>query len=667
MDSSMHDINNKKKGAVKKRTIRNFNLSWLDEDCFKGWLAPHPEKNKALCVVCNKTIRCCKTNLTQHSQTETHLTNIKPQNQSLNHNYNERVLHKNKVKRAEIKLAAFFAEHNIAFCTADHLIPLLKDICIEPEVTQNLSLKYTKCTKIVENVIAKREVEKLVEILQIRKFSILIDESTDITDTKFMCLLVKFISPTDKKIKTQLLELLALDATNCTASNIFKTFKIFLNKKNIPIKNIVGMASDNASVMTGCNNSFFSHLKTEVPGVVLLNCICHSSAIVASKACEKLPKRCENLIRNVSTYISGSAKRCAILGEFQKFFNVEKKKLLKLSNTRWLVLHNCVIRLLENWEVLKNYFLVAVVEDKSQSAEAILAQLNDESIKAYLLFLKYSLHFFNNFNILFQSRKILIHKLYNSSQQIIHQIAQNFMVPEALKDIVTLNVDDERNIKHLLDIYVGPDCESFLVNQPLVFVQDIKLTCLNFYITALKEMLKRLPYKNSFFKQLTFLDAKIALYDEGRNEIKDLSIIASHFENIDITKLGFEWRILPTVINDTEKIELALLEVDEMWQKIFHYKDFNEEKMFPNLELLVESVLTFPHSNAEAERIFSIVTDVKNKKRNSLSDSITSAICTIRSSFQADNINCISFKVDDRHLELHNAQNLYSKHKSDSA
>lgn len=41
--------------------------------------------------------------------------------------------HKSKVKR-EIKLAAFFAEHNIAFCTADHLIPLLKDICIEPEV-----------------------------------------------------------------------------------------------------------------------------------------------------------------------------------------------------------------------------------------------------------------------------------------------------------------------------------------------------------------------------------------------------------------------------------------------------------------------------------------------------------------------------------------------------
>lgn len=64
------------------------------------------------------------------------------------------------------------------------------------------------------------------------------------------------------------------------------------------------------------------------------------------------------------SYISGSAKRSAILREFQEFFDVKKNKLLKLSNTRWLVLHKCVIRLLENWEVLKSYFVLAVVEDK---------------------------------------------------------------------------------------------------------------------------------------------------------------------------------------------------------------------------------------------------------------------------------------------------------------
>jgi len=54
------------------------------------------------------------------------------------------------------------------------------------------------------------------------------------------------------------------------------------------------------SVMIGCNNSFYSHLKSEIPGLILLNCICHFSAIIA-KACEKLPQSCENLIRSIAT------------------------------------------------------------------------------------------------------------------------------------------------------------------------------------------------------------------------------------------------------------------------------------------------------------------------------------------------------------------------------
>jgi len=59
------------------------------------------------------------------------------------------------------------------------------------------------------------------------------------------------------------------------------------------------------------------------------------------------------------------------------------------------------VRLLDNWEVLNNYFILATVEDKTKSAVIILALLNDDSIKAYLLFLKYSLNFLNNFNALF--------------------------------------------------------------------------------------------------------------------------------------------------------------------------------------------------------------------------------------------------------------------------
>lgn len=319
------------------------------------------------------------------------------------------------------------------------------------------------------------------------------------------------------------------------------------------------MASDNASVMIGCKNSFFSRLQLEVPNVIMLNCICHLSAIIASKACEKLPETCENLIRNVATYISGSAKRCAILTEFQEFFDVEKRKILKLSNTRWLILHNCVIRILDNWEVLKHFFILAVNEDKLRSAEIILDQLNNNSTKAYLLFLKYLLNFFNTFNVLFQSRKVLIHKLFNTNQQIIQQIGQNFIIPEALKDIVNLNIDNENILQHVNDVYVGPECENFLVTLFDDCVQEIKLKCLGLYKTAVREMLKRLPYRDIFFKQLAFLDPKIALFDEGRNEIRDLTFVATRIEHVDLTKLAFEWRILPLVFNNIEKRTISFV------------------------------------------------------------------------------------------------------------
>ena len=130
---------------------------------------------------------------------------------------------------------------------------------------------------------------------------------------------------------------------------------------------------------------------------------------------------------------------------------------------------------------------------------------------------------------------------------------------------------------------------------------------------------------------------------------------------IDITKLAFEWRILPSMFNDVEKKELASLEIEEMWKKKLEFKDFSDNKLFLTLKSLVEIVLSFPHSNAEAERIFSIVSDVKSKKRNRLSHDTVSAICIVRSSFQTQGINCLNFEVDSRHLELHNAQNLYTE------
>ena len=83
---------------------------------------------------------------------------------------------------------------------------------------------------------------------------------------------------------------------------------------------------------------------------------------------------------------------------------------------------------------------MAAVEDKQKHAESILNELNNWFTKAYFLFLKYALNFFNEFNALFQAWKPLVHKLYLNSIKLLSCFGQTFLMEEVLKDIEKVNV-----------------------------------------------------------------------------------------------------------------------------------------------------------------------------------------------------------------------------------
>lgn len=65
---------------------------------------------------------------------------------------------------------------------------------------------------------------------------------------------------------------------------------------------------------------------------------------------------------------------------------------------------------------------------------------------------------------------------------------------DILKDISNLDIDNKNNIQE--NVYVGPECESVLDTLSLECLQQIRLKYLDFYITAVREMLKRLPIIN---------------------------------------------------------------------------------------------------------------------------------------------------------------------------
>ncbi|CAH1395672.1 unnamed protein product [Nezara viridula] len=119
---------------------------------------------------------------------------------------------------------------------------------------------------------------------------------------------------------------------------------------------MIGFGSDGASVMVGRHNSVSSRLKEACPGIVTINCICHSLHICANEACKCLPRHVEDLARNIYTFINDSSKRISQFQQFQNFVGVKIHKMLHPSQTRWLSLQEVVDRIVEQWDALKLFF-----------------------------------------------------------------------------------------------------------------------------------------------------------------------------------------------------------------------------------------------------------------------------------------------------------------------
>lgn len=645
-----------------KKSPKTFVSSWLDDPEFKGWLAPLPDNpQKCKCMPCNVVILCGRSELQKHASGKKHSENVK----SVKNCCNVATFFKPvpskidiDVKKAEIKMSSFFAEHNVAFHTADHLIPLLKECFPDSKIAKGMQLKRQKCVQIVKNVIGKEERDEIIDVIRKNNFSILVDESTDISDKKSLCLLVRFVCPVSGLVQTRLLELISVDARDSSAVKLYEAVKNCLIEKDIPLENIIGLACDGANVMIGQHNSLFSHLKSDVPHLVLMKCICHTSALVASKCSKELPDFVEKIVSKISTYVNGSPRRNAILTEVQDLFEEKRRKMLKLSITRWLCFYDCISRIVDNYDVLQTFFALAVGEG-DKTAKSILEILEDKRTKAYLLFLKYVLNKLNKFNALFQGRNVLIHKIVSSSKQLLKEFCIDYMKLNVIDQVETVNVCYPGNFKELGMIYLGPDCESFLKTLPQEIANEIRKKCLGYYVAGAKDMQERLPLRNNLLQELRFIDPIIALDGTGRESLQGFPCLRVAFNNfINFDEAEIEWQRL-LIIDNEKKVHLKTQPLDEMWQEISLITDFTDALLFKNISALARLAMTMPHSNAEAERIFSIVTDVKTKKRNRIGAEALNAVCVIRSSFQSKNIDCTSFKVEQKHIDGHNSQNLY--------
>lgn len=147
------------------------------------------DSTKARCRACNLEFNAEVTVIKNHSKSTKHTQKMKSvQKTSIVNMLNKPDTSQTQTKVAEIKITAFLAEHNISLNSADHLNNLIKSCFPDSKIAQGMSLGRYKATQISKNVIGACAEKEIVSLLKSTKFSLIIDESTDISSVKTLCI-----------------------------------------------------------------------------------------------------------------------------------------------------------------------------------------------------------------------------------------------------------------------------------------------------------------------------------------------------------------------------------------------------------------------------------------------------------------------------------------------
>ena len=434
---------------------------------------------------------------------------------------------------AEALWGIFTAEHNVAFALSDHATKLFVKMFPDSEIAKKFSSGRTKTTALITNVLAPYARQKLINSMKCKPFSLLFDEATDISVVKSACMVIRIFDEEAGIVWSEFYKLAEL-GEKADAETLFAAVESAFMEDAIPFDNLIGFASDGASAMLGRHNSVKTRLLAKQPHLFVIHCICHVAALCASHACcNAIPNEVEQLLRDTYNFFHQSSKRLSQLSDFQHFVDVEPHNLLYPSQTRWLSLHQCVARMVEQWPALRSYF--ASTDEQLVVVQRTLQRLDNPILKLYFLFLDEILPLFSRFNQLFQSERQLLHVLHSELIVLYKKYLLKFVREEVVDahahNILELDVENEDHYLSNNHLFVGiatcrfiESCDDIDLHQLTPFFNN----CRKYFIAAIREIRKRCPLDDPLLKLLSFLDPQQCKQVQLSNVLQ----VAKRFPNV---------------------------------------------------------------------------------------------------------------------------------------
>lgn len=606
----------------------------MKKDIYKDWLVIIDDGGKisASCTKCSSSLVPKLSVINAHLKCQKHQAQIKSLH--LNKKIDETM--NMNIKKNEIYSALFVACHT-SISTSDHLLKCHKKLSDDSNI-HNMTLKRTKCTAVI-NAIAKYFLEKIREDISDSPFSVIIDESTDISVTKFLGIVIKYYSVSKQKISTVFLKLQELE--KCDSDGIVESLKSLFVELKLDLKNMCGIGTDNAAVMTGIHNSVYTKLRNENPLLILIPCICHSLQLAVSHAARQtIPNEVEYIIEETYAWFSKSSNRQLKYKILYELINndLKTRKFTRSCETRWLSILPAVNRISEQWLELGTYFNMS--KDISHKAETLSILFSKNENLVYLKFLQYILTEVDRVNDIFQSRNANITKIVDDLIHLLKFVCFSMIN----RDIPHFNIFESKIEESMfLEIpYIGCRAEQEIKKLNTQQATLVRQKCIEFLHKLFIEIRSRTPKNIEVFNKIKCFDIANILVLTERNKSKLINVLDIYEENLQQRTKLLDQASQLSFVNWTEKEDSL-----KFWTEVYNYSNSIGQNPFHDLAKFVFRFYVLPFSNAEVERAFSQMNICKSKLRNRMGSKLLNSLITVRYFLKTQDKCCHDYDVPD--------------------
>ena len=541
----------------------------------------------------------------------------------------------NKVISAEVKFAAFMLEHNLPIATADHAGPLFRSMFPDSKIATYYGAARTKTTSIINRALAPEFATSVADLVRKQPFTLSLDGSNEQEEQKLVPLTVRVFDPDLGKVVSRFLHMCL--CSSGTAQAYFDKVEEVFTSKSIPWYNCIGFSVNSTSVNVGRHNSIKTRLETKNPAIYTLGCPCHFIHNSAHKAAKQLEATCgfdvEEAAVDIFYFFDHSTKRKGQLREFAQFCDIEYRKMLKYVSTRWLSLQTSVERILKQYPALRSYFLSQDESESDRRLSRLQALFRDPMSEAYLLFFNSVMPVFTSTNLLLQRDSPCIHILRAAMEKMLQRLMGRFVTVSAMdlaKTVIEVEFANTANQLSDRELMIGFTTKQLLVRlQEEVEPSRMKKFYAGvraFFTGCVAYLVGKFPWDDEILQHASFIDF------EKRKSCSFTSVeyFVGRFTQLlpfNVDELYDEFRLYQSLPDIPPEVDASLVRTEEnepiqadiFWNELEKVRDVNGKLKFGLLASVAKLVSIFPHSNADEERVFSLVRKNKTAFRANMS------------------------------------------------